>query len=248
MKYSSGVLALHPVAYYRLDDTSTALLSDSSGNGRNGSYVAPVTLGAPPVINGDTDAAVRFTNQGYGNVPSNPPVVSDIFSLELWLVQTASQTTQGLLNMGASAGQLQLQNGQVQCFIATAGAVLSSTITLNVGQPYHIVFTKNGATSANCYVNGVDVSGAITNRTGLAASQVQIGANFAGNHCAGIIDEVAIYDYVLTPAQVSVNYQNGVAPAPVFAAWRNLGQPGASIRERQLQCWAAIATGQRVGP
>src|SRR5215831_14920886 len=59
--YSSAVLADHPVAYYRLGETSGTTAVDSSGNGSNGTYVGGVALGQPgALLPGDTDPAAGF--------------------------------------------------------------------------------------------------------------------------------------------------------------------------------------------
>ena len=58
--YSAAVLADGPLAYYRLGDSSGTTMTDSSGNGRNGTYAGSPTLGAPGLVIGDTDTAVTF--------------------------------------------------------------------------------------------------------------------------------------------------------------------------------------------
>src|SRR4051812_1334419 len=55
--YSSAVLALSPIAYYRLGESSGTTAADSSGNGLNGTYNGGVTLGQPGGIFGDPDTA-----------------------------------------------------------------------------------------------------------------------------------------------------------------------------------------------
>ena len=56
--YVTTVLSQGPAAYYRLGDSTDALLADSSGHGVNGSYnPAGVTLGQPGALPGDADTA-----------------------------------------------------------------------------------------------------------------------------------------------------------------------------------------------
>lgn len=62
--YSEKVLALGPIAYYKLDETSGTTATDSSGNGYNGTFARDVSTmgtGVGP-LGGDTAPAFDGTN------------------------------------------------------------------------------------------------------------------------------------------------------------------------------------------
>lgn len=71
--YDDAVLALSPVAYLKLDETSGTTAADSSGNGLNGSYVsapelasAVTPLGSPAVVFNGVDEYVQVAdNDGF---------------------------------------------------------------------------------------------------------------------------------------------------------------------------------------
>jgi len=58
--YASTVLSDSPLAYYKLGETSGTVATDSSGQGKNGTYVNGVSLGAPGPLVGVTNYAASF--------------------------------------------------------------------------------------------------------------------------------------------------------------------------------------------
>jgi hypothetical protein len=60
------------------------------------------------------------------------------------------------------------------------------------------------------YVDGVDVTGSVTNQTMSDNTQpLAIGQSSASAFFNGTIDEVALYNIALTPAQISGHYGGG---------------------------------------
>ena len=93
--------------------------------------------------------------------------------------------------------------------------VASSTVTVtDTAGWHHVAATKDGA-SVHLYVDGVDVTGAVTaqvlvdNTLPLAIGQTSSGAFFHGG-----IDEVAVYGVALTGAQVAGRYARSAPPPP----------------------------------
>src|SRR5213593_2714324 len=62
--YRASVLADHPVAYWRLNEATGAVMADASGNGNDGTYAGAVTLGQPGALTSDGDTAVGFNPTG----------------------------------------------------------------------------------------------------------------------------------------------------------------------------------------
>jgi hypothetical protein len=107
-------------------------------------------------------------------------------------------TTSGyLLDMNPT----QLRIGGTQ-FLTVSYAVVPGTV-------YHIVGVSTGGTGA-IYINGTLVgSGAYQSSLPLAGT-AHIGVNNLGaEHFLGTIDEVAVYNYALTPGQVLAHYKAG---------------------------------------
>ena len=82
--YRDSVLADGPVGYWRLGDTSATNATDSSGNGRVGTYETPYTLGATSLLTGDADPAVAFTG-GRVTLPTSLNPWAGDFTVEAWV-------------------------------------------------------------------------------------------------------------------------------------------------------------------
>jgi hypothetical protein len=233
--YSDQVRSLWPQAYYRLNDQAAAVMADNTPKARHGIYQGAVTLGAPSLLVTDLDAAATFAG-GRGQLTAGVPYLTDTFSLEAWFNTPTPAATMTVISLGQNAGALTVVGGQLrgersnQAAVVTSGAVAIAANTV-----YHAVFTKTGATRA-LYLNGVDVGALAANQTCTVGAVILVGTGVTGtgtigaNPFAGTIDEVAVYDYALSAAQVAANYRAGtVVPAPpgpagcVRQAWLTLG-------------------------
>jgi hypothetical protein len=227
--------------YYRLDVTEwrsnlwgTGLL-DASSNGRHGSYLGGVTLGAAGLLSDDTDPAASFTNGQWGEVPRDTwmePTAA--ITYEAW-VKPSSVAAGGKMIVSKSnlssfsdanyQGYL-LQNGVTGfgfTLKTTSGSptdLITPAMTLVVGQTYHVVGTYDGA-FMRLYVDGQLVASVA--KTGAVSSgsnnPLRIGhINQPGDYYfRGTIDEVALYGSALSPARVSAHYLAGKAQLSAYA-------------------------------
>lgn len=227
MDYRSTVMADRPSAYWRLGEASGTDAFDSSGNGLTGVYVGTPTLGVTGAIAGDPNKAVTLngTTQ-YLTVADNDLLdPGDVFTLECWIKRTAG-TSGRIFSKGTNGYELTNENGPIY-FLKSDGAVLNiSTVSAPVGIYAHVVAAKSGA-AINLYLNGADVTGAVTNATIVATTtQLNIGRyHGGGNAYAGDLDEVAIYPTALSPARVLAHYRTGLLGGTI-------GQSYAAIHTR----------------
>jgi Concanavalin A-like lectin/glucanases superfamily len=89
--YRDAVFVKGPVAYWRLGEApGTGLPAhDETGNGHDGMYNGPLTLGEPGAIIGDADTAVGFAKNGFVQIPNDPafsqPTSTKGLSVEVWM-------------------------------------------------------------------------------------------------------------------------------------------------------------------
>ena len=103
--------------------------------------------------------------------------------------------------------QVNIQNNVVYFDQAAIGTIAKSTAVMTTGW-HHIVVTKNGA-AVHVYQDGAEVTSAVTNRTLTDGTAKLVLGVRRGNSTAfldGMLDEVAIYKSVLSPAQVAAHW------------------------------------------
>jgi hypothetical protein len=213
MTYGSTILGDSPVAYWPMGEAS-GNPQDASGNAHHVTSIggAP-TYGQTGPVAGTTAIAFNGTTDVF-TVPTGAGLaVGDVFTYEAWIIRGATGASRGVLSSGASEGYLRILNtGELTINKTSVGIICTSTIVTPASGWHHMVATKNG-TAVKLYIDAVDVTGSISNQTCLATAQsFFIGsANGAIEFFNGSIGQAALYNYVLTPAQVSAHYAAATA-------------------------------------
>lgn len=212
--YRDVILFDKPVAYYRLGETTgMTVANDSSGNGNTGTIHGGVTLQQPGILT--SDAAMKFDGvSGYVSLPSGF-LYAVTFSREAW-VKTSTMGSgyswEWIVNytdystnnsVGSWCGIN--PSGQIN-YTTSAGMNYAGGPNLLDNAYHHLVWTfDNGV--LYLYVDGKQVanfSGLSVPVSGLNSVIGQRDDQF--EFFNGLIDEVAIYNYVLTAQQVQNHY------------------------------------------
>ena len=220
--YQSLILGSSPLAYYRLGESSGTTASDTSGNGYNGTYSASgVTYAQTGVVVGDSNTAVKFDGTaGYVALPSGLHVGGlTALSVEAWVNLTSINA--GTYPHIVAADEPDSSNNGMMLFLDASVKAITFQVgngttalncyeytTLTTGTWYHLVGTYDGA-NIRIYFNGVlantvALAGSIgTPSTAMTIARSSTGA---GAYFPGIIDEVAIYNSVLSGATILNHY------------------------------------------
>ncbi len=211
--YVAAVLADIPLLYWRLGEAGGNVASDASGNSRDGLY-ASCTLGVTGALVYDNDTAVAF--DGVASTVSGPVptfAVRAPFTVEAW-VRPATATNFGhLLNHeppnGVREGFALFYNFGTPAF---ERFVSNSNLTAAASGPIptivfsHLVGTYDGNT-LSLYVNGVLADAVSDTRVSVGyAGDFVVGACEDDEFFEGTIDEVAVYDYALSPERVLAHF------------------------------------------
>ncbi|HJN12737.1 MAG TPA: LamG-like jellyroll fold domain-containing protein [Pirellulaceae bacterium] len=219
-RYAEVVRKSKPVAYWKLHDSDDQTAHDSVGQLR-GTY----ELKSQPRQPGT--ATKNFSG---GRVNVTVPGLANTYSIELWMrnelpnnsrpvtgymftrgVDGDDEATGDCLGIGGThswTGRLFVYNGDQR-----AGAVAGSTM-LARGSWNHVVMVREGA-DISVYLNGdtvPEIDGQLPVTFPEGCQQLLIGGrndNFA--NFQGMIDEVAVYDRVLTPDEVQAHFQSAGA-------------------------------------
>ena len=198
----------------------TPPVADSKGT-NNGDYFAGVTTGQPGAITGDANTAVLF--DGVDDYASVSRTIQDDFSIEFWFKSSQSAGTncsqwwEGMRLVDAEVSGpnsdfgVSLCQGKVIAGVGSTGDVsIVSPLTYNNNAWHHVVFTRTKSAAAmQLYVDGVSVITGTPNNTGslTASSVITFGrAPSGGYHYSGLLDEIAVYDVVLSGATVAAHY------------------------------------------
>ncbi len=229
--YAAVVAADAPLAYWKLDGSTTSM-TDSSGNSRTGTATVGVTLGTAPLVNdGALSRAITLSGSNRITVPGFEKIGPGGCAIEYWVkVVTVPSGFMNLVGDGESGGDFFMMNYLTPGLairphygFGNTPVSLESGGTLGIAKTYHIVTswdainpTENGV----IYINGVaDTTGTIS-RNLPAAGTTGNNTIFIGydnrESASGsyIMDEVAVYNHPLTPARVAAHYAAGALPGP----------------------------------
>jgi hypothetical protein len=208
--YPQAVMADHPVAYWRLGETSGTIALDSSGNGLNGTYVGSVSLGAVGAIVGDQDTAIALNGAGFVRIPNAGPLDNiSIVTVEAWARGASTNATQLFSAAGGGGYQVVWNAGVAGAYAMNTYVNAKTKITDALW--HQIVVAWDGA-AATVYLDGVAsntgpnaiLPNSLENQIGTQCSGA--GSTMCSLYLAGSVDEVSVYDQALPAARVQAHY------------------------------------------
>lgn len=213
--YETTVLNDSPKLFYRFNDApGSGTATDSSGNAKHGTP-SNVTFGQAGAMAG-LGTAAAFNNSNSNIVAPALGSMSQL-SIETWLrpttISTDFDTIFDVRNWTTGAVHYQLRNNQLEFSIyGKPDLYFGSAAAFPLNAWTHVITTYNQATGeVSVYVNGVLLGTQThTSPVGVNLAAADIGA-WNGNSRAfdGSIDELSIYDYVLSPQQIASHYLAG---------------------------------------
>ncbi len=216
MSYVSEVNSDFPAAWYRCQEAS-GYLQDSSGHALHADEVhGSPTFGASGPITSegsDTAVVVNGATPDWWNVPYNVDFdVGDVMTVECWLKRSHTGIGEEIVVTRDQGIYLGLINDRLFAARSGVAGIAQSTSQILDTAWHHCVITKSGVTTKQ-YIDGVDVTGVVTNSTYANGSTptVKIGADGGSTPFYGSLDEVAIYPTALSAARVSAHYTAATA-------------------------------------
>jgi hypothetical protein len=234
--YNSLIAANNPLAYWRLNDSTTNVYPGVANSGWLGSDVDGAVVGtvAPssnsPLVS-DSNASGDFTGGGRISIPYNEALFrTDAFSYECWYEEVLGSTTSYQCPLwwrdepvlGDTRGWVHYNVGNGNTFqssdVYTTWNGLGSSALWEQGVWQHLVGTFDGKTK-KLYLNGVLI--AVSTNAVLAVKPVTravetiSSASYPWN---GNIDEVAIYTNALSAARVTAHWVAARGSSPPAVA------------------------------
>lgn len=210
-------------AYYKLEENTGQTVLDSSGNNRNGT-----PINNPTSVSGKLNNCLSFDGNNYitlGNTSNFER--TDSFSIECW-IKTVSGDVEFIITNQESSGDnkgwaLVLEYGKIRFQLIGSSTngngilVKTNASNFNDNNWHHVVVTYNGTSSSNGIKIYVDNTLQSTNvllnslsQSIVSSIDTQISGR-DGNSLTynGLIDNIVIYDKVLTLTDISNRYNNG---------------------------------------
>ncbi|MFA5216459.1 LamG-like jellyroll fold domain-containing protein [Sulfuricurvum sp.] len=226
MQMAGGICAILPVADYRFDECSwkgiSGEVSDSSGNGYNGSINQALTTSSGGALCQTT--IFNGTSQ-YISVPQTATnTLLSTASLSFWIKTTQTGNDTDWLAPGVTGVEQAGTNndifwgwldgsGKIGLNALGDGVQAKSSISINDGTWRHIVLTRDASTGLlQIYINGVLNASATsgTGTVGTTFSSIGRIEDTGGTpaYFSGSLDEVKIFDRVLNPDEIATIYSN----------------------------------------
>ena len=268
MAYSDDILALGPIAYFKLDETSGTALADASGNIADGSYINAPTLGQPPAVGAGTavefDGTTQYGQSGTDSALSGATQCTLIGWLKLtqplgnsgdgrgaflnWFVDS-NNYLELVIDDTAGTFQFNLRNGglwkrvNTQAGYATEADYIMVAAVFNAGT---VDLYIDGAAVAVTYVLNQAVSALPTGSGPWYVAYRAINLSYWG----GLLDDFAVFDKLLTAQQISDLKDAAVPPVPVAAVLPMTlsGQVGVAAASLPLRLLGASAVGSATLP
>ncbi|RXZ71955.1 PKD domain-containing protein [Agromyces albus] len=233
--YAETVLDDGASLYWRLGGTAAQGGDDLAGN-NNGVVRSGVTSNSSGALTSEPGPSYNFsgTSSGFINSTSTAPVGQG-FSTELWF-KTTTLTGGKLIGYGNSSSGTStsydrhvymLNNGRL-AFGTHPGIArtITTTATYRNGGWHHVVASQ-GWDGMKLYVDGQLVGTRPENTSQAFNGFWRVGGdNLSGwperpvtDYFSGQIDEVAVYDRVLTPQEVTAHYSKATGAAAPTAAF-----------------------------
>ncbi len=216
--YAAAVLADGPLAYWRLGDPSESTTAvDQSGHGHTANVVGTVTFGVPGALAHDSNTAVEFNNNGSidaGDILDAPSPAA--FSWEVWIQPLSIGAFRDFFSRmtydnsgnpldgtymfawkgtGMNLGFERWVNGGAVMAIDTPG--------LTAGAWSYLVGTVDALGNGVLWINGAQAGTNVTTGGAVPATAAHI---LFGASLPCVLDEVAIYDHVLSAQSVAAHW------------------------------------------
>jgi hypothetical protein len=222
--YREAVQDLGPVGYWRLGEPSGTVAADELGL-HDGTYANTPTLGVAGPLAGDADTAATFAaaSSEYVTVPTSTAfdfALGD-FSLGVWFKRASSPgASEFLIDRGTAT------TSGWEVFMSTGGALASRLGALTVtsagalgnGQWHFGVVTMDRNGNGQWYIDGSPSGAAVAlssegARDLTVSAAMEIARRSSGNYFDGSLDEVVVFNRVLTAPEISALYGIGVDAA-----------------------------------
>ena len=222
--YASTVEGDNPSLYWRLNEAVSSyggnalLAADASGHGNVGVYNCPAGMAQPGAFN-DGSTSAYASNSCRGGIAITSPATqlpAGSRTMETWF-RIQSVFSGGIISYGGfSAGIGFYNTGDVQhALVTSAGTYFSPPADpLWDGNWHQLDMTWDG-TTGSVYADGMLIGSGPEGNPGTGPVNIGSANCQCGDNFYGWIQDVAIYDHVLSASQIRNHYNNSSDAGPM---------------------------------
>jgi hypothetical protein len=207
------------VGYWRLDEGSGTIAYDSSGNGLDGTF-----QGSPKWVAGHTGYALQLDGNSWVDCGTPPELVlTGAISITCWV--NPSVLTGEAAFAGLDTGYSFKAHATGVRFTTPGILDHSSTnLVLETGTWQHVAVTFQPGQEVAFYLNGVETDRFTASSINAGTGPFRIGSNQWSENLNGMIDEVRIYNHILTESEIlaamegTKGYPYALGPTPADGA------------------------------
>ena len=231
--YSEHILAARPVAYWRLEEMEGPTAVDCTGHEHSAQFEKGVAFYLPgPDLPGlSTGHNInRAPHLAGGTITASLALPEESSSVEFWFwnglpgdarpvtayLFERSAKGQASETVGLSGAAAATPPGRLFISRGNSKPVVVGNTEIRLKTWHHVVLVRSGQRVA-VYLDGAqqaEASADLEPGTGLEAAEFSFGGWHAGDSSLeGKIDEIALYDRSLTPAEIAEHYRAASGPA-----------------------------------
>jgi len=188
--------------HWNLDEGSGTLAKDSSGNGNDGA------VEGAQWVTGVLNGALQFDGDGRVNCGDAPQLaLTQVLSITLWVNPSDLVGDRAFAGRSAANVGYAFKSMNDHLRFTTPGVMdhdgNNSILQLDSWQHVAVTFVAGQAAGCTFYVNGVATDTISSSNLVAGAGPFEIGHNHWEQWCLGMIDEVRVYDRVLSAEEVA---------------------------------------------
>ncbi len=204
-----------PVGEWKFEERvsgDSQTLYDTSGNENHGTTNDADLSGMDCNARGKIGRACKFDGtDDYVSIASNPTYQT--FSWSAWVYPTAPENAyEPVITRGTGRASLEVYNNKAYFqFYNGSSFVVINGGTINANKWYYLAVTKDQVDGVKLYLDGREVASSNNVDAVSYNNGYYIGTEAAvsGRFFNGFIDQVRVYNYVRTPAQIAWEYNRG---------------------------------------
>lgn len=209
-----------PVGEWDFEENTGTIAKDTSGNNNNGTFGTGLSAPTWDLGANNKGAGVKFINNA-SYIDNTSIIYGDSYTAEAWIKPTDLSIVESYGRTIISSSPttkypiwLLLRGNQIRAYSYSSSVssyfIDSNYNDIQINNWYHVSLTATKNGQAKLYINGIldstFTAGAQATAQKLTIADLRPGRNISFK---GSIDQVKIYNYIRTPAQIAYDYNRG---------------------------------------